>query len=111
MPALILLQDRSRLAVYLERALFSQGFEVLLLSAGDVLAANLQTALKVARSAGVVLILSAESLEDQEIVSEAVRTHERFEFVFDLAKQDLPQDDAEAVAAVVSLLGPLRRSH
>jgi bifunctional enzyme CysN/CysC/sulfate adenylyltransferase subunit 1 len=110
MPALILLQDRPRLAVYLERALFSQGFEVLLLSTADVPVAHLQTALRFARSAGLVLIWSAESLEDQEIPNEAVATQERFEFVFDLAKEDLPEDDAEAVAAVVSLLSPLRRS-
>jgi sulfate adenylyltransferase subunit 1 len=111
MPALILLKDRPRLAVYLERALFSQGFEVLLLSTADVPVAHLRTALRSARSAGLVLILSAQSLEDQEIPNESAKTQESFEFVFDLAKEDLPQDDAEAVATVVSLLSPLHRSH
>jgi hypothetical protein len=35
---------------------------------------------------------------------------EGFDFVFDLAKQDLPPDDTDAVMAVFSLVGPLRRS-
>ena len=103
-PALILVQDRPRFAMHLERALFAQGFEVLHLSAADVPVEHLRSVLKVARSAGLVLILSLESLEQRKIQPEVAG----FESVFDLAKQDLPRDDAEAVAAVLSLVGPLR---
>jgi len=68
--------------------------------------------LKLSRSIGLVVVLSSESVREQERLQwEAAATNEGVEFVFDLAKQDLPQDDGEAVAAVVSLLGPLRRSN
>jgi len=107
-PALILVKNRPRLGVYLERALFAQGFEILRLSAADVPVEHLRSVLKFGRAAGLVVILSSESTGQQGIQSGAVAAEEEFEPVFDLAKQDLPQDDAEAVAAVLSLVGPLR---
>jgi sulfate adenylyltransferase large subunit len=110
-PALILVQDRPRLRVYLERALFAQGFEVLHLLVADVPVQHLRSVLKFARSAGLVVILSSESLGQQGIQSEAVAAEEQFESVFDLAKHDLPQDDAEAVTAVLSLVSSLRASN
>ena len=110
--ALIFVQDRPRLGVYLERALFAQGFEVLHVSVADLPAGHLRSILKLSRSIGLVVVLSSESVREQERLQwEAAATNEGVEFVFDLAKQDLPQDDGEAVAAVVSLLGPLRRSN
>jgi hypothetical protein len=72
---------------------------------------HLRSVLKFARSAGLVVILSAESLGQQGIQSEAVAAEEQFESVFDLAKQGLPQDDAEAVTAVLSLVSSLRKSN
>ena len=108
-PALILAQDRPTLGVYLERALFAQNFEVLHLAAADVPAGHLPSILQFARSAGLVLILSSESEQRQQTSPDAVAAQQNFDFVFDLAKHDLPQDDAEAVAAVLSMLGPLRR--
>jgi bifunctional enzyme CysN/CysC/sulfate adenylyltransferase subunit 1 len=109
-PALILLQDRPRLAVYLERALFAHGFEVQHASAAEIPADHLRSLLKFARSAGLVLILSSESSRQGEIQSQTMAAEEGFDFVFDLAKQDLPPDDTDAVMAVFSLVGPLRRS-
>jgi hypothetical protein len=109
--ALILVQDRPRLGAYVERALFGQGFEVLHVSAADLPDGHLRSVLKLARSAGLVVILSWESLLQPRIPWETLAAEEGFEAVFDLAKQSLPEDDAEAVAAVLSLVGPLRTSN
>jgi hypothetical protein len=94
-----------------ERALFAQGFEVLHVSAADLPDGHLRSVLKLARSAGLVVILSWESLLQPRISWETLAAEEGFEAVFDLAKQRLPYDDAEAVAAVISLVGPLRTSN
>jgi sulfate adenylyltransferase large subunit len=107
-PAVILVQDRPALAAYLERGLFSQNFEVLHIPAGEFSAAHLPSILKFARSAGLVLILSSESSQHSEFPLEALAAAKDFQFVFDLATHALPQDDAEAAAAVLSLIAPLR---
>ena len=109
--ALILVQDRPRLGVYVERALFAQGFEVLHLSAADLPDGHLRPVLKLARSAGLVVILSWESVRQQQINWKTLAAEEGFETVFDLTKQSLPDDDAEAVAGVLSLVSPLRTSN
>ena len=110
-PALILVEDRPRLGEYLERALFAQGFEALHLSAADVPAGHLRSVLKLSRSTGLVVVLSVESAPREAISWETLAAEEGLEFVFDLAEHDLPPGDAEAVAAVLSLVAPLRRSN
>jgi hypothetical protein len=105
--ALILIAGRPYLAVCLERALFGRGFEVLRVSPADLPAGHLRSVLKYARSLGLVVILSSESIGGQGIEFEAMASEERFEFVFDLAGKSLPKDDGEAVAAVLSMVGPL----
>jgi sulfate adenylyltransferase subunit 1 len=110
-PALILVHDRPVLAAYLERALFAQGFEAVHVPAAELPAGHLPSILKFARSAGLVLILSPESSQHSEIPQHPLAAVKDFDFVFDLATHDLPQDDAEAVSAVLSLLAPLRRGH
>jgi sulfate adenylyltransferase large subunit len=110
-PALILVQDRPRFGIYLERALFAEGFEALHVSAADLPAEHLRSVLRLSRSLGLVLVLSSESAVHQQTAWEAVAAEEGLESVFNLAKHDLPQDDAEAVAAVLSLVGPLRGSN
>jgi sulfate adenylyltransferase subunit 1 len=104
-PALIVVEGRTELAEYLESALFAQGFEVLLLSAADVPAGHLETLLKFGRTAGLVVILSAESATTQEKLRWKALVGERF---FDLAAQSLPAEDAEAVPVVISLVSALR---
>ena len=83
-PAVILVEGRPRLAEYLESALFAEGFEVLLVSAADVPAGHLDTLLKLARQAGLVVILSAESA-DGATTSGAGRRWRRSSF-FDLGR-------------------------
>jgi hypothetical protein len=97
--------------VYLERALFAEGFEVLHLSVADLPHQHLPSILKVARSAGLVVILSSASVGQQGIQSGAIAAAEQFESVLNLAKQDLPQDDAEAVTTVLSMVSSLRKSN
>jgi bifunctional enzyme CysN/CysC/sulfate adenylyltransferase subunit 1 len=101
-PALILVRDRPRLAESLERALFANGFEVLHVDGADLPAGHLHSLLRFAQSAGLVLILSNETGTQSPPGSES------FEFTFDLKKHDLPQDNADVVAAVLSLVDVLR---
>jgi len=107
-PALILVQGRPTLAAGLERALFAQGFEALHVAGADLPAGHLNSILSFARSAGLVLILSGESLAQSALQSDSSAADATFEFVFDLAKHDLPRDDADALAAVLSLVEALR---
>ena len=58
---MILVEGRPRLANTSESALFAEGFEVLLVSAADAPAGQLDTLLKLLGSAGLVVILSVES--------------------------------------------------
>jgi hypothetical protein len=58
--------------------------------------------LRFAQSACLVLILSNETGTQSPLGSES------FEFTFDLKKHDLPQDNADVVAAVLSLVDVLR---
>ena len=101
-PALILVPDRPGLAESLEGALFANGFEVLHVDAADLSAGHLHLLLRFAQSAGLVLILSNETGTQSPLGSRS------FEFTFDLKKHDLPQDNADAVAAVLSLVDVLR---
>jgi sulfate adenylyltransferase large subunit len=107
-PALILVRDRPALAEFLERALFANGFEVLHVAVADLPAGYLPSLLRFAQSAGLVLILSSESGVQSALESESLNADAKFEFIFDLAKHDLPQDSADAVAAVLSLVDVLR---
>jgi bifunctional enzyme CysN/CysC/sulfate adenylyltransferase subunit 1 len=108
-PAVIFADARPELATYLERALFSQGFEVLHVSGPELMAHDPQTLLSLASSVGLIVILSASSnhYEDKSRWKK-VAADRSFRFVFDLAERNLPADDQESLAAVLSLLAPLR---
>jgi hypothetical protein len=104
-PALIFVEGRPQLTDYLERALFAQGFEVLRLSADDIPGSHIEPVLKFARAAGLVVILSAKSAQPGDKLRWKTLAADRF---FDLAEQDLPADDGQAVARVLSLVRSLR---
>ncbi len=104
-PAVILVEARDTLATELERTLFSEGFEVLLVSAAEFPAGHLDTVLQVARSTGLVLILTAESATAED--------KQRWKGLgqqpwFDLSEQELPGDDAQAAEAVAVQVRSLR---
>jgi sulfate adenylyltransferase large subunit len=104
-PAVILVQGRPRLAEYLESALFNEGFEVLLVTASDVPADRVDLLLKMSRRAGLVILLSVDSAASADRKRWEALAPENF---FNLAEQDLPADDGQAVPAVLSLVSSLR---
>jgi len=104
-PAVVLVEGRPRLAEYLESALFAEGFEVLLVTPKDTAPEHLDSVLKMARLAGLVVILSVESANSEERKRWRVLAQESF---FNLAEQDLPADDGQAVPAVLTLVSSLR---
>jgi len=104
-PALVVVAGRPRLAENVERALFAQGMEVVLLSTSNMPADSLEAVLKVSRAAGLVVILSTPSGETADTDRWKAMAGDGF---FDLAALDLPADDAQAVAPVLALLRSLR---
>ena len=109
LPALIFADTRPELSVYLERALFAQGFQVLNLSGAEATTHDPQTLLSLASSLGLVVILSASSMDSgRKVQWRRIAADQRFGLVLDLAAHNLPADDQEALAAVLTLLAPVR---
>ena len=104
-PALILVDGRHLLAQYLERALFAQGFEVVLLSREDVPADRLGEILALTKSIGLVVIYSAGTISAEEKLVLGGLTENR---TFDLGTMDLPADDHAAISPILSALNCLR---
>jgi bifunctional enzyme CysN/CysC/sulfate adenylyltransferase subunit 1 len=64
-PAIVLLEDRASLAVHLERLLFDLGFEVLHLSQPEFSGNDFAEAVRVAQSAGVIVLYSGKALSEE----------------------------------------------
>jgi len=103
-PALILIEGNFALAARLERALFDDHFEVLLVS-GDVSAAELENQLPAFKSAGIVVIYSCDVLAPEAKRKFAAMEPNRF---FDLSSLQLPDEEQQAVQKVLALVRPLR---
>jgi bifunctional enzyme CysN/CysC/sulfate adenylyltransferase subunit 1 len=103
-PATILVDARPALSRRLERALFNEGFEAMLVEEhpSDPLTKSTWAAL---HAAGFVVIYHNPSLgpDDRSRLQAAVGEH-----FFDLAELDLPVADAEAVEHVLALAASLR---
>jgi bifunctional enzyme CysN/CysC/sulfate adenylyltransferase subunit 1 len=103
-PATILVDARPALSRRLERALFNEGFEAMLVEEhpSDPLTKNTWAAL---HAAGFIVIYHNPSLgpDDRSRLQAAVGEH-----FFDLAELDLPVADAEAVEYVLALAASLR---
>jgi sulfate adenylyltransferase subunit 1 len=103
-PATILVNARPALSRRLERALFNEGFEAMLVEEhpSGPLTKNTWAAL---HAAGFVVIYHNPSLgpDDRSRLQTAVGEH-----FFDLAELDLPVADAEAVEYVLTLAASLR---
>jgi sulfate adenylyltransferase subunit 1 len=104
-PALILVENDASLAARLERALFDEHFQVLLVDGGDVPASVLAGQYAAFEAAGVVVIYSSDAL-----AAEAKRTlsnlaGKRF-FEFSASQQSLEESDASQ--KMLSLLRSLR---
>ncbi len=103
-PATILVNARPALSRRLERALFDEGFEAMLVkeNPSDPLTKNTRAAL---HAAGFVVIYHNPSLDPDERSLLKAAAGEHF---FDLAELDLPAGEAEAVEYVLTLAVSLR---
>jgi hypothetical protein len=104
-PGLILVENNPGLATRLERALFVDHFEVLLVSADDLPVSGLQSQYAAFESAGLVVIYSCEVLPPEAKHKLSAVAAKGF---FDLSAAELPVEDSEAVQKVFSILEPLR---
>jgi sulfate adenylyltransferase large subunit len=105
-PAILLVNSRATLAQRLERALFEEGFEAIVVeaNAGVPFAQNVLNALCFA---GFVVIYNNFSLAREERAKLQSAANEN---LFDLAEMNLPTGDAEAVERVMTLIERLRIS-
>ncbi len=91
-PAVVLLEDRPALAERLERSLFDLGFEVLHLSRPESSKDNFVDVVRVAQSAGLIVLYSGDVLAEETKQGLATEFSGR---VFDLAGAPEPQADVE----------------
>ncbi|HEV7967928.1 MAG TPA: sulfate adenylyltransferase subunit CysN [Candidatus Acidoferrales bacterium] len=104
-PGLILVENNPRLATRLERALFDDHFEVLLMS-GDALPASvLESRYAAFESAGLVVIYACAKLATEAKNKLRELAGDRF---FDLSALRLPAEEDEAVRKILSHLQSLR---
>lgn len=105
-PATILVNARPALSRLLERALFNEGFEAMLLeeNPSGPLTKTIWAALL---AAGLVVIYHNASLDPDERSQWKAAAGEHF---FDLAELNLPAGDADAVEYVLTLAASLRIS-
>jgi sulfate adenylyltransferase subunit 1 len=104
-PGLILLEDNPGFAARLERALFDNHFEVLLVSGDELPVSVLESQYAAFESAGLVLIYSCAALIPEVKRELDVLAANRF---FDLSALQLPAAEQDAVKKLLSLLHPLR---
>jgi sulfate adenylyltransferase subunit 1 len=103
-PATILVNARPALSRRLERALFHQGFEAMLVEENPSDARTKNTCAALC-AAGYVLVYHNPSLGSDERSQLKAAAGDHF---FDLAELDLPAGDAEAVQYVLTLAASLR---
>jgi bifunctional enzyme CysN/CysC len=102
-PAIFLEHGRQALARALERALFDQGFEVVLLDQSEPSSAS-AAAVTALYAAGFVVICEDQTLGAQE----SGLRREAGKCFFDLANLNLPAEDEEALRRIVALAESLR---
>jgi len=108
-PAVVLLEDRPALAERLERSLFDLGFEVLHLSRPESSKDNFVDVVRVAQSAGLIVLYSGDVLAEETKQGLATEFSGR---VFDLAGAPEPQADVEQTTRhVVAFAQALRLEH
>jgi bifunctional enzyme CysN/CysC/sulfate adenylyltransferase subunit 1 len=104
-PGLILVEGNPELATRLERALFDEHFEVLLVSGENVSPSVLESQFAAFAFAGIVVIYSSEPLSTD---IKGKLTTLAGNQLFDLSKHQLPAEDGDAVRKIQSLIQPLR---
>jgi sulfate adenylyltransferase large subunit len=104
-PGLILVEDNPGLAARLERALFDDHFEVLLVSGDALPVSALERQYASFESAGLVVIYSSAALSPDAKGELASLPANRF---FDLSAFQLPIEESDAVRKILSHLQSLR---
>jgi bifunctional enzyme CysN/CysC/sulfate adenylyltransferase subunit 1 len=106
-PGIVLLEGRAALAVRLERLLFEHGFQVMHLSRPEFSGDSLDLAIRVARSAGFIVLYSGDALDSET----KQRLAEEFDNrIFDLAgAPELHSGEQQASGYVLALAQSLWR--
>jgi sulfate adenylyltransferase subunit 1 (EFTu-like GTPase family) len=104
-PGLILVENNPGLAMRLERALFEDHFEVLLVSGDALSVSNLEKQYAAFESAGVVVLYSVSNLAPEAKRKLVALGAGGF---FDLSAFKVPADEPDAVGKIVSRLQSLR---
>ena len=104
-PGLILVENNPELATRLERALFDDRFEAVVLSADAVPPAVFERQYPAFESAGLVVIYSCAALAPEAKRSFSSLAGERY---FDLSSLQLPLENSEAMKNILSRLQSLR---
>ena len=104
-PAIILVDARAELARRIERALFDDGFEVMVVGEETSSLASAKTAWFTWRAAGFVVIYQSSSLGAEERLEFKTAAGDRF---FDLADLQLVSGDADALERVLAFARTLR---
>ena len=100
-PALILVQNNPSLAEHLERALFDEHFEVLVVNGDAVPASALESQYPVFESAGLVVIYSCDALLPEAKRKLGVLAGNHF---FDLSTKQPPATEYEVLREVLAVL-------
>jgi sulfate adenylyltransferase large subunit len=104
-PAVILVDARAELAKRIERALFDDGFEVMVAGEGTGSLASAKTAWSTLHAAGFVVVYRNSSLGAEERLELKEAAGDRF---FDLAELRLVSGDAEALEHILAFAKTLR---
>jgi sulfate adenylyltransferase large subunit len=105
-PALVLVEGNPALAARLERALFDDHFEVLLVTNDAVPISVLQSQFAIFETAGIIVVYSCQALALDSKRKLGSLAPGRF---FDLSSFQLSAKESDAVQKLVSLLRPLHR--
>jgi hypothetical protein len=104
-PAVILIDARAELARRIERALFDDGFEVMVAGEESGSLASANTAWSTLRAAGFVVLCQNSSLGVEERLELKAAAGDRF---FDLAELKLVSGDADALDRILAFARTLR---
>ncbi len=106
-PGVVLLEGRAALAVRIERLLFEHGFQVMHLSRPEFSGDSLDLAIRVARSAGFIVLYSGDALDSETKQRLAAEFDNR---IFDLAgAPELHSGEQQASRYVLALAQSLWR--
>jgi hypothetical protein len=104
-PALVVVENHAELAMRLERGLFDDHYEVLLVSGDTLSLAELESQYAAFQSAGLVVIYSCDKLSSESKSKLGILAANRF---FDLPASPLPADESSALRNLLSRLQSLR---